>query len=196
VYDLTVSNAIVILAAGKSLRFKSSGSKKEDSKLLVNFKGKPLVSWVLNVVSQVECDERIVVVKDDSLNYLIEEKFTILKNHTAELGLASSLNIGIHYALGEGHSAVTVALADMPFLTVESFVNVIAEDSSPLVATSYGQRVAHPIKIKKEMFFKLPTVGDVGAKQLMADFPNMVTLVKGTGSPVDIDTKEDLDKWS
>ncbi len=193
-YYLTVSNAILILAAGKSERF--AAGKPNTNKLQANFKGKPLIKWILDVVSETQCDERIVILKDDTLTPLIGDEFTVLINHSAELGLASSLNVGIHYALNSGHSSVVVALADMPFLTIDSFNAVLDEESTSLVATTYGQKVGHPIKIKKEMFFKLPTAGDIGAKQLMADFPNMVTLVKGSGSPVDIDTKEDLSKWS
>ncbi len=191
-----MSIAIVILAAGSSKRYNLSIGNKGQSKLSSDFRGRPLISLVLETVAEVKCDERIVVVKDESLDYLISDDFTILVNHSAELGLASSLNIAIHYASIQNHSAVVIALGDMPFLVSESFKRVIEEESTPIVATTYGQKVAHPIKISRELFFKLPTTGDIGGKHLIANFPSLVTLVEGTGSSTDIDTKEDFIKWS
>ena len=64
-----------------------------------------------------------------------------------------------------------------------------------MVAEIGGQRTP-PVKIVAELFDELPTQGDEGARVLLRSRPDLVVPVACPGSPVDIDTAEDLAEWN
>ncbi len=83
----------------------------------------------------------------------------------------------------------------LPFVPAEAWRLVARSDSLLAVAVFDGQRTP-PVKIDASLWDELPTSGDEGARGLLVRRPDLVVPVACPGSPVDIDTAEDLAEWN
>jgi nicotine blue oxidoreductase len=91
-----------------------------------------------------------------------------------------------------------IALADQPLVGAEAVRRLIAAHASgaTVVVAAYDGKPRNPVLIDRVHWpavIELAT-GDAGARPFLRAYPNLVTLVEcgDTGSPVDIDTPEDL----
>lgn len=113
-------------------------------------------------------------------------------------GQASSLQLAVATARRHGADAVVVGLADQPFVTGKAWRAVAdAPSSCSLVVATYDGRMGpNPVRIAAEHWPALPTSGDEGARSLLQRFRQRVCQVACVGSAIDIDTPEDLARWT
>lgn len=202
-----MTTAAVLLAAGSGSRFEAALSRtgaEPVHKLVADFRGRPLMAWALE--SAVEAGLATVYVVTGAVD--VEPALVWLSNNRPDLptpivvanarwadGQATSLAAAVDRADVDGHDAVVVGLADQPLVPVECWQRV-AEAPGVLVTASFEGRRRPPVKLHRSVWPELSRTGDEGARTLIRMSPELVSEIVCTGSPIDIDTPEDLRQWS
>lgn len=184
------TTAAVVLAAGGGSRFGGAGHK-----LLAPFRDATVVAHAVAAAHAAALDEVIVVVGAVDLAAELPTGVRVVENpHWAD-GQATSLQVGIAAADAAGHAAVVVGLGDQPLVEAEAWRRVAASTAPIAVATYDGHR-RNPVRLARDVWPLLPTHGDEGARTVIRGRPDLVEAVPCPGTPVDIDTVEDLERWN
>ena len=181
----------VLLAAGAGSRFAGDGHK-----LRAGLRGRAVVAHALDALAASGL-EAVVVTGAVDVDDLVPAGVGVLRNPRWEDGQASSLQVALAEARRRGHDAVVVALGDQPFLTAEAWRAVAAAHGPGAVATYDGRR-GHPVRLAAEVWPLLPAAGDEVGRALMRSRPELVREIRceGHAPDADIDTLEDLRRWS
>lgn len=180
----------VILAAGGGTRFGG-----DTHKLLAPVRGHPLIRWAVGAAVAAGLPTVVVVGAVDVTDAIADLPATVIQNGRWIEGQATSLRVAVGVALAEDHDAIVVGLGDQPFLAPSAWVAVAASPAAIAVAT-YGGRRGQPVRLAAEVWPDLPTTGDEGARDLLSGNLHTVAEVACEGDPADIDTQEDLRRWS
>ena len=189
----------VVLAAGVGERFRASGGVVPKQLAVVS--GRPLVQHAVSAALGAGLDEVVLVAGAVDLGAVdlgaVVQGVDILANPSWADGMATSLQVGLRHAVAGGHAAVVVGLADQPGVTAEAWTAVAAApDEPPIAVATYAGRRGNPVRLAAAVWPLLPTTGDEGARMLMRERPDLVREVPCTGESWDVDTLEDLDRWS
>ena len=184
------SVAAVILAAGAGSRYAG-----DTHKLFAEIDGRPVISHVVDAARASEVDEVIVVAGAVDLEPFVPDDVTLIHNEQWADGQATSLRAAVGYAESRRHDALVVGLGDSPGVTTEIW-NKVAEVDADLASARYGGELRPPVRLSASMWASLPVSGDDGARALMRQRPDLVRPVPVDGDPRDIDTLEDLRRWS
>lgn len=184
---------IVVLAAGRASRMGAGGRHK----LLAEFEGVPLVRR--SVETALAATARIIVVtgyrEAEIRAALAGLPVSFVSNPDYASGMASSLVAGLS-ALDERAGGMLVMLADMPGITAEHLLKLIAAfDAQPgpvvVRAVADGQR-GNPVVLPRETFGAVrQLMGDVGARHIVerCGLP-IVDVELGAAARIDLDTPE------
>jgi molybdenum cofactor cytidylyltransferase len=175
----------VVLAAGRADRFGSD-------KLMHPLDGRPLGEHIAMTIAEVPLAGRLAICPVDSprRDLFIAHGFETIDNPNPEQGMGTSLAFGARRAIELSADAMLVCLADMPYVTREHLLVLLAAEGSAVVTESNGTRTP-PAVFGRELFPELAMLmGDQGARHLLksaatvhAD-PNLVR---------DFDTSADFD---
>jgi molybdenum cofactor cytidylyltransferase len=189
---LTVLGAV--LAAGAGERFRASGG--EGPKPLAVVDGEALVARAVRVAREAGLDELVVVTGATDLD-AVALPVAVLDNPGWSGGIATSVQVAVAHARARGHDAVVIGLADQPGVTSGAWRAVADADADPPIAVAtYDGRRGNPVRLSRAVWDELPATGDEGARALMRRRPELVQAVPCDGQDDDIDTVEDLDRWS
>jgi CTP:molybdopterin cytidylyltransferase MocA len=179
----------VVLAAGAGTRFRGPGHKLDaavaDGRSVVD---RAVAAALTSGIGPV------VVVTAGQLQTALDPAAVQVVNDRWAAGQITSLRAGIAAAEQLGAEAVVVGLGDQPFVSVDAWRGVAAVDA-PIVVATYDGRRGHPVRLRRDTWDLLPREGDEGARSLLTLRPDLVTAVPCEGSPIDIDTVEDLRRW-
>ncbi len=192
-----MSVAAVILAAGAGTRFnRDDPDASPGAKLLAKARGKPLIEWAIGPAVEADLDELVVVCGCVDLGGIVPDDATLLRNEDWSLGQATSLRVALDWCARQGHLSAVIGLGDLPGLTAEAWRAIAAARGGPIVFATYYGRRGHPVRLDAEIWSLLPISGDEGARSLANRRPELVTELACEGTTVDIDTQEDLRRWS
>lgn len=181
--------AAVLLAAGSGTRFEG-----EVHKLLAPLGESTVLEHALEAVRGSGLDVFVVTGAVD-LDGFLSPDVTEVPNPKWHGGQATSVHAGIAAAAAAGHDAVVVGLADQPFVTSEAWRTVADADGIIAVATYDGER-GNPVKLHASVWDRLPVRGDEVGRALMRSRPDLVLPIPCAGAASDIDTLEDLHRWT
>ena len=123
----------------------------------------------------------------------------IVHNPDWRTGMGSSLAAGLT-ALPAVAPAAVIALADQPLVGPEAVRRLIAayDDGATVAVACYDGQPRNPVLIARAHWPEVieSSVGDTGARAFLRSRHDLVTLVEcgDTGSPDDVDTREDLER--
>lgn len=187
----------VLLAAGGGSRFDGPTHK-----LLAPLRGRPVSGWALDAV--VAAGFRHVVVVTGATTpdlgelldaHAAETRIHVVHNDDWAQGQATSVQTALGAARGLGADAVVIGLADQPFVEPSAW-RAVAASTSPISVATYAGRRGNPVRVAAAVWDLLPVAGDEGARSLMRLRPELVEEVPCQGSAADIDTLEDLERWT
>jgi molybdenum cofactor cytidylyltransferase len=185
----------IVLAAGRSTRM---GSR---NKLLIPLAGKPMVRHVVEAAKASRLARVIVVTGHDAeavREAVAGLDVAFIHNPDYAEGLSTSLKAGIR-AVSEEDDAALICLGDMPLVTTADINRLIAafnpaEGRAICIATVAGKR-GNPVLWGADFFSRIEQLtGDMGARQIMSDYPEAICEVAmtGEGALIDLDTPEAL----
>ncbi len=185
----------VVLAAGAGSRFTASGG--EGHKLLVELGGRTVLDRVLDSVLDAGLADVLLVEGALDLGAHVRPGVTRVRNERWADGIATSVQTALRWAAEAGHDAVVVGLADQPTVATASWTAIAAAPTEPPIAVAtYDGRRGNPVRLATAVWPLLPVAGDEGARALMRRRPDLVREVPCTGQAWDVDTVEDLERWS
>jgi molybdenum cofactor cytidylyltransferase len=197
---VTGSGAVVavVLAAGSGSRFRDGAAPAGvggGHKLLAPFRGRPVVGWSVGNALAAGLDATWVVHGAVDLAPELPDGVRLMANPAWADGQATSLQVAVAAARAEGVAALVVGLGDQPLVPPSAWKAVASATADIAVATYDGLR-RNPVRLASDVWGMLPRTGDEGARAVMRVRPDLVQEVPCQGEPVDIDTREDLLRWS
>jgi molybdenum cofactor cytidylyltransferase len=195
---VTTTVAGVVLAAGAGSRFQAPGHEAGSDpghKLRAPFRGRPVVSWVIDSVLEAGFNQVYVITGAVDLTDLLPAGVTEVHHAAWADGQSGSLLAAVAAAGSDGHGAIVVGLGDQPLVPASAWRSVGACAGAIVTATFEGER-RPPVKLDRSVWSELPSEGDFGARTLIQQRPDLVCELPCRGNPVDIDTVEDLRLWS
>lgn len=189
--------AAIVLAAGGSARMGRA------NKLLCKVDGTPLVRRVVDMLSDSDLAEVVVVTGHDApaIGAAVaggRAGVRLVHNHRSSDGMGTSLASGVT-SLAQNMDGVLICLGDMPHVRSDTIARIVAAfrhsgDSGICVPVHQGRR-GHPVLFGRRFFRHLGELsGDTGARSLMEAFGAHVVEVSVHDDGVfkDYDTPEDF----
>jgi len=181
--------AVLILAAGSSTRL---GEPKQ----LLKFKSESFLK--IAVKKAIDISENIFVVLGDKKvlceKELEEFDVNIIFNKNYKNGIGSSISSAIDF-LKEFENTI-IMLVDQPFIPI-SHLKALKENikEKSIVASMYENSISVPAIFPKKYYNSLSKLrGDKGAKSILQK-ENILKIDLKKEYSVDIDTKEDIDRY-
>jgi CTP:molybdopterin cytidylyltransferase MocA len=201
------STCAVLLAAGGGSRFLGSSHKLEalipDTGTGTGVTGNGQAVWRRSLDHMVATGLTNLAVVDGAvrLDATIADTHPhvrVIHNPDWRDGQTSSLRCAVRFATDHHCEALVIGLADQPGIPTEAWLRVIEAPARwPIVCATYGGvRGPNPVRLLRQVWTLLPDEGDVGARNVIRTHPDLVWDVACPGSPADIDTVEDLRRWT
>jgi len=177
----------VVLASGFSRRM-------EENKLLLPFKNKPLIYWILNTIEKANFKEVDVIYRDNKVKYIANSfGFNTIYNSNAHLGQSESIKIALKNYSGEG---VMFFTGDQPLLKPKTVKRMIKEFevSNKIVIPLYQGQRGMPTIFPSMFFDELRNLkGDMGGREIIKNYPEKVNFIEVVNKweGFDVDNQEE-----
>jgi molybdenum cofactor cytidylyltransferase len=185
--------AIAILGAGRGLRLGGDVPKP-----LVELRGRPLVSWALDAAALSGLRPVVLVVghRGRAVARAAGEGVLVVRSRQWRRGIASSLRAALAALEPWARvGAACIGLADQPLVGAEAYRRLAGayKDGATLAVATYDHQRGNPVLLARPLWAQARRLdGDVGARALMDHHDVVDVDCTGTGSPVDVDTLDDM----
>lgn len=154
------------------------------------------MTWAVQAALGADLDETVVVSGAADLSEVLEGPVTLLCNCSWAMGQATSLQVALDWCRQMGHGAAVVGLGDQPLVGSDAWRRISEASALPIAVATYRGRRRNPVRLDRSVWDLLSPSGDEGARGLMRRRPELVGEVACHGEPGDVDTLEDLQRWS
>jgi molybdenum cofactor cytidylyltransferase len=189
--------SIILLAAGSS-------SRMGQSKQLLEVHGIPLL--LHSAKAALDCDAKsvnIVLGANELAHREIIRNLgvNVIPNHYWKSGMGSSIKAGLNYVVRKysDTDAVIIMVCDQPAINathLRKLTSAFKETGSPIVASSYSGTSGVPALFSRSFFSNILMLKDEqGAKKIVEQFPDQVHKVEFPQGSIDLDTREDYDRY-
>jgi molybdenum cofactor cytidylyltransferase len=184
-----------ILAAGASRRL---GTPKQ----LLRLAGRPVLAHVLDAVAGTSLDPLLVILGHAAREIQERVDFStasVLVNPAFGEGQSASVKTAVR-ALPDDVDAVVFLLGDQPLVdpkVIELLLAAYRNQPSAIVQPRYHEGRGNPVLIARPLFPELlKLIGDTGARPLLNQYPDQISLVDVPEfhRPEDLDTWEDYER--
>ncbi len=184
----------IVLAAGRAERM---GRQK----LLLPFRGRPLVRWAVEAALGSKAGETIVVVgsEADQVSAALDGlPIRLVRNVDYAQGMSTSLKAGVK-AARDGRGAVLFILGDQPLVSsavVDDLIGAFVREGKPIVRPLVKGRPAHPVLMSADLIPEiLDEAGDLGGRFILERRAKDVGYVRMDDEPIDlnVDSREDYE---
>lgn len=185
-----------LLAAGFSRRFGAADKLLQplpDGRLIAIAAAEHLIQAIPTCIAVVRSENKVLA------QLLTDKGFRLVFCDETKPEMADSLATAIRFSAGltDADSGFVIALADMPYIKVETIRAVagrLGEGAAIVIPTHQNQR-GHPVGFSAKFRHELESLqGDKGARSVIKSHANDVTLMacEDAGILADIDTPADL----
>lgn len=182
----------IIMASGESKRM-------GENKLLLEYKGKKIIEYVLDKVSSCDFNNILVVCNNEEIIKICSDRnISTIYNSEWKKGQSESIKIGIKNSpKSEGYAFFT---ADQPLINVETInllLNEFNNNKEYIIVPNYNGKRGTPVifsdKFKENL---LELEGDVGGRVIINENPSYTRFINVENEFIlwDIDTKADYEK--
>ena len=187
---------LIVLAAGASTRM---GTPKQ----LLTYRGSSFVRHMIEVAISSICQPIVVVLGANAEKIKPEVSHLpvhIVENQQWEVGMSSSIRVGLQalLAMNQDLEAVAIALCDQPFIssqTLDRMIEAYRVTGQPIIASEYSGTLGVPALFSRSLFSELMTLkSSEGAKQLIKKHIQKVFRVPFPEGEIDIDTPNDYER--
>lgn len=192
-----MKTGVILLAAGSSSRL---GRPKQ----LINYQGKTLLQHSIEAARHSAADVLIVVLGSnaDLIQTHIESKeVSVLVHAHWKDGMSSSMQCGLRHLIETRQvDQVVLMLCDQPFVDQGLLDQLMLDKQTSgkgIIACSYAGTVGVPALFDQKYFSELLALkGTEGAKKVILNHQEDTFLVDFPLGAVDLDTEEDVQKFT
>lgn len=182
----------IVMASGHSKRMKRD-------KLLMKLNNKEIFKYIVDTISEIDFDRKILVARKDLiLSYGEEKGFTSVKNEKSFKGQSESIKLGVTNS-GEVDGYMFF-VADQPFIkceTIDKLLDTFEKNPSNIIIPFYnnikGNPIIFPSFLKEEL---LNIEEDKGGSAVIKNNIDIIkkVFIDTDYENIDIDTKEAYEK--
>lgn len=186
----------IVLAAGLARRMRQQ-------KLLLDFKGKPVLSWVLEAAIASALDEVVCVVRNleeaKKKVSLEHPKLCWVINEKAHEGQSTSIIAGLKAISRQSYAAVFL-VGDQPMIqseVINGLIELFRKNSKLIVVPTFHGEARNPVLFHRDLFAEmLQLTGDRGARVLIEKYREKSAFLEWPEETpfLDMDTWEDYEK--
>lgn len=182
----------IIMASGYSKRM-------GQNKLLMDFRGKPIIEYVIEAARDSDLDKIIIIYRDERIAQIGKTyEIECFYNDRAHLGQSQSVILGVKEA---PPGSYMFFVGDQPFINpslINKLIKKHKEDEKKIIIPKYKDKMGMPIifpnKFKEDL---LKVDGDKGGRDIIRENPDQVNSLDIGDEKllVDIDNIKEYKYW-